>query len=329
MDKLRALEYFVAAAEEGSLAGASRRLSVTVPAVQKLVNSLEASLGVRLFERNAQGLQLTASGEQYLEACRPLLIELSTIDEVLARTERRAAGTLVIGTHAQFAQHLLMPALPRWHERHPELQIDLRIVSRINEPDAAAVEVFLLPGWPEANDLVHKRFGEARSFVGASPIYWRRHGVPQHPQELAAHNCLILRNPNGTLIDLWEFERQGEKVAVAVNGWLSSNGRDVLLDAVLTAEGVGRFTYLTTREYLSSGRLVPVLVDWDVLGAPPINLLYRPALRRTPRVRLFLDFVTALLEEAGSNTAGPNDAAERPHWYRRGMGRASALKRGD
>jgi DNA-binding transcriptional LysR family regulator len=82
MDKLRALQYFVAAAEEGSLSAAGRRLGVTVPAVQKLVNSLEASLGVRLFERNAQGLQLTAGGEQYLEACRPLLLELEAVDEV-------------------------------------------------------------------------------------------------------------------------------------------------------------------------------------------------------------------------------------------------------
>jgi DNA-binding transcriptional LysR family regulator len=329
MDKLRALQYFVASAEEGSLAGAGRRLSVTVPAVQKLVNALEASLGVRLFERNAQGLQLTASGEQYLESCRPLLTELESIDELITRSERRAAGTLVIGTHAQIAQHVLLPALPAWHQRHPELQIDLRIVGRVSEPEAAAVEVFVLPGWPDAEDLVHKRVGQTRSFVAASPIYWRRHGLPQHPKDLAQHNCLILRNPNGTLIDLWEFEREGEKSAVAVNGWLTSNARDVLLDAVLAGEGVGRFTQITTGQYLQSGRLAQALMDWEVLGAPPMNLLYRPALRRSPRVRLFLDFVTALMEDSSTNAAGSNATPERPHWHRRGMGRASAVRRGD
>jgi len=329
MDKLRALQYFVAAAEEGSLAGAGRRLGVTVPAVQKLVNALEASLSLRLFERNAQGLQLTASGEQYLEACRPLLVELDSIDDIVSRGERRVAGVLVIGTHAQIAQHVLIPALPGWHQRHPELQIDLRIVGRMNDSDAAAVEVFVLPGWPEAEDLVHKRVGVSRSFIAASPIYWRRHGLPQHPRDLHSHNCLILRNPNGTLIDLWEFEREKEKVAVSVNGWLTSNGRDVLLEAVLNGEGVGRFTHLTTRQYLGSGRLVPALLDWEVLGAPPINVLYRPSLRRNARVRLFLEFVTALLEEAGTGTTGHGDAPERPHWHRRGAGRASAVRRSD
>ena len=167
MDKLRALQYFVAAAEEGSLSAAGRRLGVTVPAVQKLVNSLEASLGVRLFERNAQGLQLTAGGEQYLEACRPLLLELEAVDEVVTRSERRMAGTLVVGTHAQIAQHLLLPALPHWHARHPDLQVDLRIVGRASDPEAAAVEVFVVLGWPEADNLVHKQLGQPRSFIAA------------------------------------------------------------------------------------------------------------------------------------------------------------------
>jgi DNA-binding transcriptional LysR family regulator len=171
--------------------------------------------------------------------------------------------------------------------------------------------------------------GQTRSFVAASPIYWRRHGLPQHPKDLAQHNCLLLRNPNGTLIDLWEFEREGEKFAVAVNGWLTSNARDVLLDAVLAGEGVGRFTQITTGQYLQSGRLAQALMDWEVLGAPPMNLLYRPALRRSPRVRLFLDFVTALMEDSSTDAAGSNGTPERPHWYRKGMGRASAVRRGD
>jgi len=327
MDKLRALQYFVAAAEEGSLSAAGRRLGVTVPAVQKLVNSLEASLGVRLFERNAQGLQLTAGGEQYLEACRPLLLELEAVDEVVTRSERRMAGTLVVGTHAQIAQHLLLPALPHWHARHPDLQVDLRIVGRASDPEAAAVEVFVVLGWPEADSLVHKQLGQPRSFIAASPMHWRRHGVPQHPDELARHNCLILRNPNGTLIDLWEFRRGTEKAAVAVNGWLSSNARDVLLDAVLAGEGVGRFTAITTRQYLQSGRLVPALLDWEVLGAPPLNLMFRPGVRRTLRVRQFVEFVGALVEQTSSDGPGaPTSTPERPHWYRRGTGRASAAR---
>ncbi len=327
MDKLRALHYFVCAAEEGSLTGAARRLQVSVPAVQKLVTSLENSLGVKLFSRSAQGMALTAIGASYLESCRPLLAELVLIDEAVSLSSLRPSGTLVIGVHPQLAQHLLLPALPEFHLRYPDILIDVRVMNRISDADAGTVDVFLLHGWPEAKDFVHRRLGHTKSLIVAAPEYWTAHGIPQHPQDLRQHVCMLMRNPAGILIDLWDFERGGEKVSVAVNGWLNSNGREVLLEAVLSGEGIARFNELTTRAHLAAGRLVPALLDWEVKGGPPVNLLYRPNQRRTPRVRLFIDFVTALLREHDAET-GPRRYAERPLWHRRGLGRASSILRG-
>jgi DNA-binding transcriptional LysR family regulator len=138
-----------------------------------------------------------------------------------------------------------------------------------------------------------------------------------------------MRNPAGILIDLWEFERDGERAAVTVGGWLSSNDREVVLDAALAGEGVGRFNQLTTRGHLQSGRLVAALPDWQVIGGPPVNVLFRPNQRRTPRVRLFVEFVTTLVQAAaaGDPAVGSTALAERPHWHRRGYGRASTVLR--
>ena len=324
MDKLRALQYFVAAAEAGSFAGAARRLEVSVPAIHKLVTSLERNLGVGLFERTAQGLTLTASGASYLDSCRPLLDELTAVDEAVSRSAQRPSGTLAVGAHSQLAHHLLLPELPRFHARFPDIQIDFRVVHRLTDADAGTVDVFLLHGWPEANDLVHRPFGYTKSLIVAAPEYWQGRGVPRHPNDLAGHRCMLMRNPAGILIDLWEFERGREKTSVTVNGWLSSNDREVVLDAVLAGEGVGRFNQITTRAHLQSGRLVPVLLDWEVKGGPPVNLLYRPNQRRAPRVRLFIEFVAALLREFEAESGG---GAERPHWHRRGYGRASSVLR--
>jgi LysR family transcriptional regulator, regulator for bpeEF and oprC len=326
MDRLRALQYFISAAEEGSLTRAARRWQVSVPAVQKLITSLERDLGVKLFSRSAQGLALTASGASYFESCRPILAELAMIDEAVSHSTRRPSGTLVIGIHAQLAHHVLMPALPDFHRRYPDIQIDLRVVNRLGDDDAGTVDVFVLHGWPDAGDFVHRRLGPTRSLIVGSPEYWSVHGIPLHPGDLQRHNCMLMRNPAGILIDLWEFERAGERAAVAVNGWLNSNGREVLLDAVLAAEGIGRFNELTTRAHLQAGRLVPVLLDWEVKGGPPVNLLYRPNLRRTPRVRLFIDFISSLLLE-GDTKGSHRPLAERPHWHRRGYGRASSVLR--
>jgi DNA-binding transcriptional LysR family regulator len=325
MDKLRALGYFVACAEEGSFAGAARQLALSVPAVHKLVTQLEQSLGIRLFERSVRGLTLTVAGQAYLDACRPLLAELVAVDESLRQSAQRPTGTLVIAAHSQLALNVLLPALPLFHSRFPDIQIDVRVIHRLTDADAQIADVFVLHGWPQANDLVLRQLGHTRALVVGAPAYWASRGLPAHPGDLERHTCVLMRNPAGILIDLWEFERGGEKASVKVSGWLCSTGREVVLDSVLAGEGIARLNHLTTRVHLQAGRLQPVLLDWAVQGGPPINVLFRPSQRRTPRVRLFLDFITALLRDIETESRG---SAALPHWHRPGRGRASSILRG-
>jgi DNA-binding transcriptional LysR family regulator len=329
MDKLRALDYFVAAAQAGSFAGAARRLDVSVPSIHKLVTALETQLGIRLFERTRKGLTLTASGETYLDSSRPLLEELAALDRAVSRGADSPSGTLVIGAPSQLTHHLLLPALPRFRAMFPDIQIDFRVVQRPADGDGTPVDVFVLHGWPEAPDLIHRPLGRAKTVVAAAPAYWARHGVPRHPNDLAAHACLLVRNPAGILIDLWDFACGADKVSVRVGGWLSSTDREVILDAVMAGEGVGRFSELSTRGLLQSGRLVPALSDWEVQGGPPLNVLYRASHRRTPRVRAFLDFFADLLDQLDAAAPGAvqPDFVDMPQWHRRGYGRASAVLR--
>lgn len=329
MDKLRAIEYFVAAAEERSFSGAARRLEVSIPAIAKLINGLEKNLGAKLFDRASQGLTLTADGVRYLEACQPLLEQVAAADEAVAGATVRARGSLVIGTQSQLATHCLSPSLPHFHARHPDIQLDVRVMNRINDSDAAAVDVFLLMGWPEAGDLVHRRLAETRQLVCATPDYWARRGRPRHPKDLADHPCFAIRNPEGTVIDLWRFRRDGVEENIPVSGWLTSNHRDINLDAVLAGEGVARVSDLTVRSFLADGRLVPVLTDWEIQDSPPINLYYRAAHRRTARVRVFLDHITACFRdlEAHRGKDVVVRAAERPEWYGRRYGHISSAVR--
>lgn len=329
MDKLRALQCFVATAEEGSLAGAARRLDVSVPSIHKMVGALERELGVPLFDRSARGLKLTANGQVYLEGCQPLMQELAALDERVGRAERRPSGVLVIGAHPQLAQHLVVPALPQFHDACPDVQIDLRTVNRLGDADADPVDVFLLHGWPDAQDLVHQKLGYARTVIAASPSYWARYGAPQHPRDLAHHVCVMMRNPVGILLDLWEFQRGDESFELQVGGWLSSNSRDATLATVLAGHGIGRFSELASVEWLDNGQLVPALPEWEVKGGPPLNLLYRPGQRRTPRVRLFIDFITEWIARrmAGGRGDGSQHLLDLPRWHRRGTARASSILR--
>src|SRR5689334_24765650 len=123
MDKLRALRYFIAAAEERSFSGAARQLEVSIPAVSKLVGALERSIGIILFHRDAQGLQLTAEGSRYLERCEPLVEELEDADQAV-REGSRPGGVLTIGAPPFMTQHCLGPNLRTFHARYPEIELD-------------------------------------------------------------------------------------------------------------------------------------------------------------------------------------------------------------
>lgn len=328
MDKLRALQYFVAASQERSFSGAARRMDVSIPAVARLVTSLERSLGTKLFERSVQGLALTPDGAAYLEACQPILQQLAAADESLSVATERPRGTLVVGAPPFLSQHCLLPALADFHARYPGIQVDIRTVDRVTAPEAKLADVLILYGWPPPSRLVHRRIARTRLLICASPAYWSLHGVPTRPKDLERHACLCFRDQEGTILDFWEYERDGVKEAAEVKPWLVSSHRDVLLDAAIMGAGVARFTDLSIPSQLRSGQLVPVLPEWQTRQSPPVNLLYRASQKRTPRVRLFVDFVTELfrrLEEEGE--FGAKVAPERPVWYQRRHGRASASTR--
>jgi LysR family transcriptional regulator for bpeEF and oprC len=330
LDKLRALDYFIAAAGEGSFSAAGRRFDVSTPAVARMIGELEKSLGVRLFHRGAQGLSLTSEGAEYLRACRPLLQQLRQVDDSLSGAASRPQGLLVLGAPPYLSQHCILPALPAFHEAYPDLQVEIRSVDLASSPKALEADVLLLFGWQSHGEMVHRRIAQTRSLICASPSYWEKHGVPQRFKDLEQHKCLLFRDQEGTTLDFWEYEKAGKKEGVKVSGWLISDHRDVLLDAALAGAGVGRFSDLTVREHLLSGRLLPVMLDWETRHAPPINLLYRSDPRRVPRVKVFIDFLIGLFEELeadGSPVPTSTVAAEKPYWYKRRRTRASSSPR--
>jgi DNA-binding transcriptional LysR family regulator len=327
VDKLRSLQYFAAAADEGSFSGAARRVGVSVAAVAKLITALERNLGLRLFERHAHGLTLTAGGNAYLDACRPALAMLADADEQASAVSSRARGTVVVGVPMVIAQQCLAASLPRFNALYPDIQLDLRLITGVTEEETRGVDVLLGLGWPQSGDLVQRQLGANSFVVCASPSYWAAHGVPQHPRDLEKHNCLCIRGSTGTLLDLWRFRHGDEEVAVTVRGWLVTDNayRDVVRNMAIVGGGVARLLEWTKREghEISRGLLVPALTDWEPLDAPPINLIYPPSVRRIPRVRLFIDFVTQLFRDIEQQREVRTPVSPMPRWVKATRARAS------
>lgn len=333
MDKLRALHYFIASAEEGSFSGAARRLEVSVPSIAKLIGSLERELGTRSLDRSTQGLKLTAQGDAYLETCLPLVKQLAAADQAVGELPLTSQRTLVVGAPGLMTRLALIPALGRFREHHPSIHVSLRVIDHLAVTDAQAqgLDVLVALGWPGNISLLQRRLAQSRLIICASPGYWERHGIPARPRELVTHQCLLVRSPEGTVLDLWRHARNGETEEVAVKGWLIADSRDYVLQAVLQGQGVGRFTDVSVWPHVKDGSLQPVLADWDSADSPPYSALYRPDAKRDRAVQAFVAFLEELLSSLETEcraAIGARMPTSRPGWYAKRQGRVSSGSRG-
>jgi DNA-binding transcriptional LysR family regulator len=242
------------------------------------------------------------------------------------------ARSLVVVAPPLLSRGLLVPELPRWHERHPYVHIDLRTADFLSVKHSAArgVDVLVALGWPDNVELVQRPLGQSRLVICASPAYWRRHGVPARPSELVNHECALVRSPEGTVLDLWRHAREGVVEEVAVSGWLTCASRDDVLQAVLLGQGVGRFADLSVWSFVRDGLIQPVLLDWDSSDSPPFSALIRPESKRDAVVQDFVAFLTDVLrpvEAMCSEAFGARPSPVRPRWYASRPGRASKSPR--
>ena len=331
MDKLRALQYFATAAEGRSLSAAARHHGVSVAAVSKLIGALEAELQVKLLERRAQGTALTAAGGAYLEACRPALAQLRDADAQAAAGASQAQGTVVLAVQPVIAQEVLTAALPRFNALYPDIQLDVRLFTRMTEEQGRGVDAILVMGWPQnVDDWVCRQLCATSFVVVAAPSYWAVHGMPRHPSELEHHNCLCIRANTGSVMDLWNFRKGEERVAVSARGWLVTDNvhRDMVRDLIVAGLGVGRLLdwHQLPGHEVPRGLMVPALTDWVVDEVPPVQLLHPPGARRVPRVRIFLDWVMQLFADVERLRQQPLPATPMPRWVMARKPRDSASR---
>lgn len=329
MDKLRAYQYFAQAARERSLSAAARRFDVSPAAVSKLVSSLERSLGERLFERSTRGLTLTAAGKELFESLEPALERIADIESSFGKSRKGESGTVTIAIQHLLAYHCLTPVLAEFHLRYPKIHLDLRDYVHGEDPQNDTADLRLAMVWNPAPELVMRPLMRTRMVVCAAPEYWSRHGMPQRPRDLEKHTCFVLRAVRDTIMDHWPFQRGQEKEGVVARGWItaSNNNRHAIHAAVLAGEGVMRSLDLAIESDLRTGRLIPVLTDWELIDAPEVRVMYTAAAARLPRVRATLNFLGDLFRETEQRCAvlaGARPTVTAPPWAGvRPYGRAS------
>lgn len=318
MDKLRAIEYFMTVCEAGSFSAAARTLTVSPPAVSKLIAALERQLGTALLHRDSRHVTLTADGERYLQVCTRTVADLRGVEQSIGGNRARVSGKLVVGVSRVLGANSLMPFLPEFLKRHPDVELDVRAVHYPNEAIAALCDVLVLIGWGENLDWVMRTISWSRMQVVAAPAYWKEHGLPEDPDELPEHRCLAYRLPRGLVYDRWKFRRGEDTRSVSIRPFMVSDDRDAILHAAMAGAGLFYAADLTMIPWLRQGALQPALADWTGEEAPAVRILFRRGGRASARVRAFGDFVIDVFRRLEAARTGPDTAAfpaTTPDWY--------------
>ena len=286
---------FASVAAQGSLSAAARALGLTPSAVSRIVARIEARLGVRLLVRTTRVLALTGEGEAYLRAARRILADLAEVEGSIA-DQASPRGRLRVTASLAHGRLFVVPLLGDFTARYPGILVDLNLSDRIVDVLAGQADVAIRFGQLADSPLTARRLGETGRVVVASPAYLERHGMPQVPDDLLAHNCLSFnfrRAEPG-----WPFREDGRERALAVTGTIEANSGEALAQLARGGVGIARVGRFAIEDDLATGLLVPLLEAYNPQDREPLHALFVGGSTMPARVRVFVDF---LVERGGGS----------------------------
>jgi DNA-binding transcriptional LysR family regulator len=297
MDRLAAMEAFVLVVDSGSFSAAARRLDVGQPAVSKLVAQLEERLGVKLLVRTTHGLTATEAGLNYYERARRSLQEAEEAELAARGAGRGLSGKLRVTAAVTFARIHLMPRLPEFLARHPDLEMDVVLSDRNVDLVQEGIDVALRMGQRLADSsLTARRIASTRHVVLGTPAYFARAGEPKAPSDLAAHEAVIYAI--GGAGPLWTFRRNDAELEVTLKGRVRVSAAEGVRAVVLADAGLAIVSEWMFAPEIADGTVKAVLPDWEL---PPIDLwaVFPAGRSATTKARTFVSFVEEVMRKPG------------------------------
>ena len=298
MDRFDAMQAFARVVETGSFTKAAQTLQVSRTTVTQLVQHLEARLRVRLLNRTTRQVNVTADGAAYYERVVRLLADLDDADTSLSGAAAEPRGRLRIDVPAPLARLLLVPALPGFLARYPDIQLDLGASDRNIDLIGENVDAVIRGGEVTDPSLVARRIGDLQAGLYAAPGYLREAGIPDHPAVLAdSHHRVVgyLRSRNGRVLP-YTLQRGQDRITVQGRHRLALDDGNAYLAAGLAGLGVLWLPDYMAATHVARDELTRVLADWRV--APmPLYVAFPPNRHVSVKLRVFIDWVGALLAE--------------------------------
>jgi len=302
MKALQDLDIFVRTVDTGSLSATARALDITPAAASAALKRLEAELQVSLLVRSTRSLRLTPEGAVFLEHARLALTTLGEGQQALSTGRHQVQGVLRLAASSDMGRNVLLPWLEDFQDQHPQVRFRLTLSDRMANMYSEPVDAAFRHGKPRDSSLVALPVAPGnRRVLVASPGYLQAHGTPATPQALAEHDCLCFMLA-GEVNDRWTFARDGQALAVRVQGGHVTNDGDVVRRWALAGRGVAYKAWIDVAHDLAAGRLVALCPEWETEHVPLYMVL--PDRRQlTPALRLLREFVAqacATLPGAGN-----------------------------
>jgi len=283
------MEVFVRVVDLGGFSAAARALRMTPSAVSKLIARLEARLGTRLVNRSTRKLQLTPEGSAFYDRALRILADLDEAERSAA-SGAAPRGRLRVNTNVPFGTHYLIPLLPGFLKRHPEVNVEVTLTDTVVDLLEDRADVAIRIGPLKSSQLVARKLGESRMMLVAAPAYLGARGTPETPADLARHNLLgfsFARQSNG-----WPFRKaDGSASAVVPTGNAQVSDGESMRLLVLTGLGISRLSLFHIGPDVEAGRLVPVLEAYNPGDTESIHAVYVGGGHLPARVRAFLDYL--------------------------------------
>ena len=286
MDRLDAMQAFVAVADLQGFAPAARKLGLSPSGVTRLIAALEQRLGARLLQRTTRKVALTDVGSRYLVRVRRILADVEEAESSAEGERTRPSGRLVVSAPIGFGRLHVSPVLSRYLARYPEVSAELRLSDRMINLVEDGVDLAVRIGHLPDSTLVARHVGEMRRIVVASNAYLKRRGEPKTPQAIASHDTIQF----GAAPD-WRFVEDGREVRAASTPRFATNSADAAIQYAGQGGGLTRVMAYQAAEALKRGRLKIVLAKFEQ-PALPIHIVYPTSRLLSAKVRAFIDLVT-------------------------------------
>ena len=289
MDRIDAMQAFVAVADLKGFAPAARKLGLSPSGVTRLIAALEERLGARLLQRTTRSVTLTDIGTRYLERARRILADVEEAEGSAQDERTRPSGRLVVSAPVGFGRLHVSPVMSAYLKRYPEVSAELRLADRMVNLVEDGIDLAVRIGHLADSSLVARQVGEMRRIVVASSGYLQQHGEPNTPEAIASHETIqfgaMTASPD------WRFVDDGREIRVACTPRFTTNSADAAIQYAEQGGGLTRVLAYQAADAIKGGRLRVVLAQFEQPPLP-IHIVYPTSRLLSAKVRTFIDLVT-------------------------------------